>query len=277
MLVKTEGVGAIEKVLDIVELVAKSPAGLMVSELAETSGLPRPTVYRLLSALTKRRYLAVGADRRVRVGLAFLRIGSRVQIAEWIRATGRPLLWELARVSNCSTAQIAVLDDASAVFVDRAGLPGTSFRINVGAGDAVPLYCTAAGKALLAQLPSAEATAILRVLDLQPRTPATPTSIDKLEREIAEVRGSGVATSVAEYSDDVWSVAAPVSVDVDGRRYAIGVSEHMWKYSPQRLQEVSRLVHDTAQRLSEAFSASSRQNAPAAEETQDFGAEAEAW
>jgi len=246
----SEGAAVLDKVFDIAELVADHPDGLSPGEISERLGLPRPTVYRLVSLLTRRGYLSLGEDRRLRIGLAFLRIGSRAPVADWVRDHGRPVLWNLVNASGCASAQIAVLDHGKALFLERTSPSSAVFKLDLRAGDAVPLYCTALGKVFLAAAPKMEADVLLDGIDLDRRTESTLTDRAALETEIATVRGQGYALSIAEYAEDVWSVAAPVMVPWSGPLYSIGVSEHMWRHSPERVQAATRQVLAAAARLS---------------------------
>lgn len=247
------GAAAIDKVLDIAELVAEAPEGMTAAEIAERTGLPRPTVYRLLAALGRRGYLTTGPDRRIRIGLSFLRIGSRVHFVDALSEISRPLLWRTVKETGCSSAQIAVLNGSAAAFIERVTLPGTSFQLDRRPGDFVPLYCTALGKVLLAQLPPDEVSAMLELIELEKRTPATPVRPEAILAELEQVRRQGYAVSVAEYADDVWSVAAAVSRPATGAPMAIGISEHMWRYSPQKMQAVAHQVADAAAELGTAL------------------------
>lgn len=244
-----EGTAVLDKLFDIVELISQHPDGITPAEISEQLNLPRPTVYRLVAWLSRRGYLTAGEDRRLRIGLGFLRIGSRAPVASWIRDRGRPVLWSLANASGCAAAQIAVLDQGSATFLERTSLTNAVFKLDLRAGDTVPLYCTALGKAMLAQMTDAEAMALLAETELRTRTPATVIDPLKLQEEIQSVRRQGHAAAVAEYAEDVWSVAAPVPVPWTGTLYAIGVSEHMWRFSPDRLQAATRHVVAAAARL----------------------------
>lgn len=245
---RSEGAAAIGKVLDLAEFVAESPEGVTAAEISDRLGIPRPTVYRLVSALVGRGYLVSGPDRRLRIGLKFLQIGSRAPIAELIRQHGRPALWSLVATTSCASAQIAVLDRNVAVFVERASLPNASFKLDLHPGDEVPLYCTALGLALLAELPTAESDMILDNIDFVVRAPNTLTSKGAVKARLEAVRNQGFATSIVEFADDVWSVAAPIKLGAGAPQYAIGISEHMWRHAPDRVQDVARHVVAAAAR-----------------------------
>lgn len=264
---RSEGAAVIDKILDLVEFVAEKDHGTTPAEISESLGLPRPTVYRLVSVLTRRGYLAGGSDRRLHVGLKFLQIGNRVPVAELTRALARPVLWDLLRATGCASAQIAALDHGVAVFVERTSSSTSAFKFDRRPGDEVPLYCTALGMAMLAALPDAERDSLLDGTVFEPRAPNTLTTRYQVLEALELARRNGFATSVAEYADDVWSVAAPFSPDGGATTFSIGISEHMWRYSPQRLQEVATHVKAAAARIAEALAqpADPTDSAPAEE------------
>jgi IclR family acetate operon transcriptional repressor len=260
---RSEGAAVIDKILDLVEFVAAEADGTTPAEISERLGLPRPTVYRLVSVLARRGYLAAGSDRRLHIGLKFLQVGNRVPVAELTRTLGRPVLWELVRATGCASAQIAALDHGVAVFVERTSSSTSAFKFDRRPGDEVPLYCTALGMAMLAFLPAAERGSLLDGMTFEPRAPNTLTTRDAVQAALDLARRNGFATSVAEYADDVWSVAAPFSPDGGATVFSIGVSEHMWRYSPQRLQEVAVHVKAAAARMVRALAEPSEASASA--------------
>jgi IclR family acetate operon transcriptional repressor len=250
---RSEGAAVIDKILDVVEFIASAEDGSTPAEISERLGLPRPTVYRLVSVLSRRGYLASGSDRRLRVGLKFLQIGGRVPVAELARAAGRPILWDLLKATGCASAQIAVLDHGVAVFVERTSQSGSAFKFDRRPGDEVPLHCTALGMAVLAALPDGERDSLLDGIAYERRAPNTPMSREAVLSAVGLARRNGYAVSVAEYADDVWSVAAPFAAAEGAPPLAIGISEHMWRYSPQRLQEVATHVKAAAARMALAI------------------------
>ena len=54
------------------------------------------------------------------------------------------------------TVELVVLDGDEALFIDQY-VPQRSLRVVAEVGDRLPLHCSACGKALLAELPQAEA------------------------------------------------------------------------------------------------------------------------
>jgi IclR family acetate operon transcriptional repressor len=83
-------------------------------------------------------------------------------------------------------------------------------RMFTEVGRRVPVHCTGVGKALLAQLPAAEVTAMLARTGMEPQTPHTITDPDRLARELDRIRQQGYAVDDAEQELGVRCVAVVV-------------------------------------------------------------------
>jgi Transcriptional regulator len=84
-----------------------------------------------------------------------------------------------------------------------------SLRVVAEVGDRFPLYCTACGKALLAELPHAEAERLLPK-KLKPLTPHTNVNRETLLKELDIVRATGVAYDHQEHSLGISAVGAAI-------------------------------------------------------------------
>jgi IclR family acetate operon transcriptional repressor len=85
-----------------------------------------------------------------------------------------------------------VLDGDHIVYA--AQVPGRhAMRMFTDVGQAAPAHCTAAGKAILAQLPPEQAIATVSPSRMQPRTAHTTTTAEGMGRELEMVRAAGYA------------------------------------------------------------------------------------
>jgi len=95
-------------------------------------------------------------------------------------------------------------------FVDQVTAP-RRLRAVSAIGVSFPLYCTANGKAVLASMPP-EAVRSLLPARLERLTPVTCTSRSKLEKELVEVRRSGVAMDREEHTSGICAVGVCVKL-----------------------------------------------------------------
>src|SRR5688500_12081059 len=90
------------------------------------------------------------------------------------------------------TVNLGVLDGMEVVYI--AVLESShSLRQTARIGDREPAYCTAMGRAMLAQLPPAEARGLLEAARLLPLTSHTVNDLGKVLDVLAEARRAGSA------------------------------------------------------------------------------------
>ena len=203
----TGGVQSIERALDLLEMLADAGGALGLSELAATSGLPLPTVHRLMRTLVNRGYVRQEASRRYALGPRLIWLGetSSRMLGTWLR----PFLAQLVRETG-ETANMAMLDGDEVVYIAQVPSPH-SMRMFTEPGRRVRPHCTAVGKALLAQLPPDRARALLERDGMPAYTPTTITDPDLLLAHLAVIRRQGYAIDEGEQEVGVrcFAVAVP--------------------------------------------------------------------
>lgn len=131
--------------LQLLELLATADDALSVTDLAETLGVSRPVVYRLLATLEDHG-LAVADDAGYRAGLGLARLTGRVAPA--LRAAAEPHLRVLAdAVGATAHLTMAEGDDGIAIVVVEPS--ATSVHVAYRTGTRHPLARGAAGRAIL--------------------------------------------------------------------------------------------------------------------------------
>jgi DNA-binding IclR family transcriptional regulator len=138
------------------------------------------------------------------------------------------------------------------VVLARTSGPG-AFQLTDRVGVVRPAHCTALGKIMLAALAPDQFERFLERTELTARTANTIVSVDRLRREVAEVRRSGVAIDDGEFDSELRCAALPVR-DFSGQvTGAIGISGPVWRLSIEALQKRARLARAAADKLSAEF------------------------
>lgn len=205
---KTGGVQSLERVFELLELMADAGGEMGLSQLAAGSGLPIPTIHRLIRTLADLGYVRQkAATRRYILGPRLIRLGESAKgmLGTW----AKPFLSELVELSG-ETANLAVLDGSQAVYVAQVPTTRHSLRMFTEVGRHVPLHCSGVGKMLLAQLPTADARDIVDRTGLPAQTPATITKPVQLMRELDQIRQRGYALDDGEQEIGVKCVAVAV-------------------------------------------------------------------
>jgi IclR family transcriptional regulator, acetate operon repressor len=187
------GVQSLDRAFALLEHMADAGGGVALSELAVRSGLPLPTIHRIVRTMVASGYVRQLPSRRYALGPRLIGLGDAASrmLGEW----ARPQLTQLVDLAG-ETANLAILDGDAVVYV--AQVPSRhSMRMFTEVGRRVPVHCTGVGKVLLAQRPPAEVRALLDRTGMPAQTPHTITDPDRLARELERVRHQGYAVAVA--------------------------------------------------------------------------------
>lgn len=215
----------------ILRALEKHPEGCSVAEVATAVNLPRSSVHRVLKALEHEHLVAsVSEERGFRLGPALMHLASSAN--SWLIETIHPYLEELS-ASLDETVDLAVQSGADVYFVDQVA---ASHRLQAVSqtGLAFAAYCTANGKALLAELKDNEVVSLVAG-SLTPLTPNTIVEVDTLLTELETIRTSGVAFDREEHHLGIsavgtalanpYGLAVAVSVPVPTSRFVDRESE----------------------------------------------------
>jgi IclR family KDG regulon transcriptional repressor len=201
-------VEAVAKAMQLLDAFCGGPGVLSLATLAEQTGIPRATVFRLLATLEECGYLTKSED-GYRPGLKLFLLGNVVASDLTLRKLALPQLAAL-RDATGETAQIAILEQWQVVYIERVQSlrPVAYMKSRVGA--ILPAYCTGLGKALLAWEDADAVDAWARAQHFERLTPTTITSAAELLAELTLIRSRGYALDDEEREIGVRCVAAPI-------------------------------------------------------------------
>ena len=201
------GVQSVERTFELLELMAEAGGEVALSDLAESSGLPLPTIHRIMRTLVSAGYARQQPSRRYALGPRLIRLGETASRA--LGSWARPYLAELTEAIG-ETSNMAVLDGEQIVYV--AQVPSQhSMRMFTEVGRRVDAHATAVGKAMMANLPDETVTQMLTRAGMRPQTERTITTIPAMHEELARIRKLGYALDDGEQEVGVrcYAVAVP--------------------------------------------------------------------
>lgn len=194
----------------VLEVLAATPGGLTVTELAARLEINRTVVYRLVATLEQHGLVRRDVRGRFLVGLGVLQLAAAVQPV--LRDQALPVLRDLAERLG-STAHLTVADGAEALALAVVEPSWTDFHVAYRVGSRHPLTQGAAGRAiLLGRDPSPEVGYVVTEGELQPgaRGLAVPVlGVSGLEASVGivtlgpEIDGVGVANEVLAAAADL--------------------------------------------------------------------------
>lgn len=225
-----QGIQVIARMAALLRALQNHPEGISLGQLAKAIDLPRSTVQRIVDALDNEGLvIAASASHGVRLGPALLALAAATQfhIAEVARET----LEELSKECG-ETVDLSISDQNKVVFIDQVS--GKQRLTAVSAvGVAFPLHASANGKALLAAMSAEELAKVRASLMLKPLTPNTLVSWDELERQLEDIRRTGLAFDLEENSQGICAVATALR-DPSGELAAISIPTPAFRFEGQR-------------------------------------------
>jgi DNA-binding IclR family transcriptional regulator len=223
MATKRDGEPPLLRAVALLERVAAADGALTLAEATAASGLPKPTVHRLLATLEDAGLVMRDSEaRRIAPGPRLARLALSALLNGASRAPRHAVLASLARDVG-ETVNLTMLDGSQVVYLDRVETQWP-LRVSLQPGSRVPLHCTASGKLLLALQPQARRRALVDALALERYTDRTITTREGLLRALDRIRRDGHATDDEEYIAGLVCVAVPVAAA--GRRAAACVAVH---------------------------------------------------
>jgi IclR family acetate operon transcriptional repressor len=237
------GVQSIERVFELLETMADAGGVIGLSQLASQSGLPLPTIHRLVRTLVDLGYVRQEPSREYALGPRLVRLGdiSSGLLTRW----ATPYLKQVADALGEST-NLAMLDGDQIMYVAQA--PGShSMRMFTEVGRRAHAHCTAVGKAMLAQMPAEQVDGILRRSGMPALTEHTITDRAQFTRELALTRERGYAIDEGEQELGVRCVA--VALPGNPTRAAASISGPLTRMTGELVQTAVPLLAKTANAL----------------------------
>jgi IclR family transcriptional regulator, acetate operon repressor len=245
---RTGGVQSIERAFALLETMADNGGMMGLSQLATASGLPLPTIHRLVRTLVDLGYLRQEPSRQYVLGPKLIRLGesSAPMLSIWARPHLARLVDELGESAN-----LAMLDGDQIVYV--AQVPSRhSMRMFTEVGRRVFPHCTAVGKALLSGMRPTEVRELLARTGMPRHTENTITDPDEFARGLEWSAEHGYAIDDGEQEVGVRCVA--VAVPYAPTRLALSVSGPAARMTEEVVQGAVPLLTRAGAALAEDLS-----------------------
>jgi len=244
-------VPAVQRTIIILDALSRNPRGMALAGLAAKTGIPKSSLFRILSTLVEYGLVLLDHDKQVYcLGMRLYEWGSLALDRLDFKAIAHPHLVQLAAETGQSF-YLAVLEDHEVILVDRADTPDI-WRIVTRIGLRSPVHCTASGLALISDFSDEQIEEIIAVKGLKRYTAKTITSKEGLLEKVREVRRKGYAIADGDYKNDLFAVAVPLR-NHDGSIIAslmAGLHTETAHRDKELVRSVVRLVVDAGLEIS---------------------------
>ena len=200
-------VPALERGIRILELLSRHPEGLLMTEMSSLS-LPPASLYRMLTTLLELGYVIRDGADRYHTGRKLLTLGFRGADESVLLERSLGPMREL-RNRTGESVMLGVLHGEEGVVIGSV-ISDQAVCVSIRIGHHYPLHTAAPAKAMLAFLPDREREALLRRIVYTKFTERTHPDAESLERELQEIRRSGIAYDRGEELRELRCAGAPI-------------------------------------------------------------------
>lgn len=205
----------------LLEVLAGMDRYASLQSLVEQTGLPKPTVHRMLQQLEHAGLVQRDGDgRHYATGPRLRHLAESVMLNNTIHGARHLIMRQLVDEVG-ETCNLTAFNGSEVVYLDRVETPAP-LRFYLHPGSVVPAHCSASGKLFLAQMTPAQRRRLLVADRLERFTNNTLTTLEAVEAEIATVKQDGVAYDREEYLPGLLCTA--VLVPATGRASNLAVA-----------------------------------------------------
>ena len=225
---------ALARGLEVLRCFTPTEGLLGNGEIAERTGLPKPTVSRLTYTLTKLGYLAhIERLAKYQLAPAALALGYTALANIRIRQLARTHMQELADYAGAVVA-LGTRDRLDLIYLELArSKHGAMLRLMQGSR--LPIANTAMGRALIAGMPEAERTWLIGYIKRQ-EGKDWPKTKSAIERSIKEFETRGYTLSLGEWERDINAVGVPLTAPDGSGVFAFNCGAPAFQFTRERLE-----------------------------------------
>jgi DNA-binding IclR family transcriptional regulator len=250
-LANTPAVKSLDRGLDILEYVAGAPEPPSFSQLMAGLGIPRSSLFHLLTNLLSRNFLERDPKtERYCLGSGVVEIARKAKRPS-LSDRVTPFLHQLSR--DVSETCGFYVRSADSVEVVASAISTQALSYTMKAGMSAPLYAVSAGKIVLSEVGPEELTEYLDRVTFEPVTPHTVRSKSRLRKEIQGVKATGFAYSREEFTLGITAIAT--AVRTEGKfRGAINLAVPTARFTPDRDADFREALRRAAQTVAKEIS-----------------------
>lgn len=199
-------VQSIDRAVAILETLSNFKS-LSLNELTEKVGLHKATTYRLVNSLIDNGLVEKIEDtKHYCISLRMFELGNkRVQNIDFINVAKSNIRQLSSDIQQ--TVHLVIEDRDEVLYIDKYGEDHES-KMRSKIGSKAPLYCTAVGKAILANRPNDEIQTYWQEVDPEKKTQNTITDFETFTNAMPQIRDYGFAVDDEEFEYGVFCVGS---------------------------------------------------------------------
>ncbi|EFP96917.1 IclR family transcriptional regulator [Vibrio caribbeanicus] len=194
------------RLFSLLEVIAQKDECLSLQGLVEETGLPKPTLHRMLQQLESAGIIQKdGDEKHYSSGIRLRKLAEHLLLNSTMHSARRTILENL-RAEVGESCNLTALSGGEIIYLDRAETEAP-LRFHLHAGSRVPIHCSATGKLFLAHMSKPQRNRLLKHAPLTQYTVSTITDPLELERNIDEAKIHGFAIDDEEFLPGLVCIA----------------------------------------------------------------------
>lgn len=220
---QTPTIQVLERSFALLDMLAGQQEPVSLKEISARTGLHPSTAHRILNDLTIGRFIDRPQAGSYRLGMRLLELGNLVKARLDVREAALGPMRELHRLTH-QPVNLSMRQGDEIVYVERSYSERSGMQVVRSVGGRAPLHLTSVGKLFLAHDDPARVRAYATRTGLTGHTRNSLTDLPRLERELGQVRITGVARDNEELELGVRCMAAGIFDDQGALLAGLSVS-----------------------------------------------------
>ena len=209
---QTPAIQVLSRMFSLLDALASHQDPVSLKVLSETTGLHPSTAHRILNDLVIGQYVDRPEAGNYRLGMRLLELGNLVKARLDVREAALGPMRELHKLTH-QPVNLSVRQGDEIVYIERSFSERSGMQVVRAVGGRAPLHLTSVGKLFLAHEDPQRVRAYAARTGLSGHTRNSITELAGLERELAQVRRSGLARDNEELELGVRCMAAGIFDD----------------------------------------------------------------
>jgi DNA-binding IclR family transcriptional regulator len=233
----------------LLEIIAKRDSPFTLQAIVDETGLPKPTVHRMLQQLENAEILQRdGNGRHYSTGQRLTRLAENVLLNSTTQGARHAVLRKLVDEIG-ESCNLTAFSGNEVLYLDRVET-AAPLRFYLHPGSRVPSHCSATGKLFLSQMSPAQRRRLLAAVPLEKFTTNTLTNFDQLEQELERVKQQGFAFDEEEFLPGLLCLGILIPSPSGASNMGLAIQAPMMRFSKERALSALPALRRAAEAIS---------------------------
>jgi DNA-binding IclR family transcriptional regulator len=233
----------------LLEIIAKRDSPFTLQAIVDETGLPKPTVHRMLQQLENAEILQRdGNGRHYSTGQRLTRLAENVLLNSTTQGARHAVLRKLVDEIG-ESCNLTAFSGNEVLYLDRVET-AAPLRFYLHPGSRVPSHCSATGKLFLSQMSPAQRRRLLAAVPLEKFTANTLTNFDQLEQELERVKQQGFAFDEEEFLPGLLCLGILIPSPSGASNMGLAIQAPMMRFSKERALSALPALRRAAEAIS---------------------------